>query len=314
MHTNGAKALTLNSGRKTQVDLLLCADFNRHHGLWGGAQVFGEAGRNNEAEAIIDLMQENALTSLLPSGTVTWDHYNGSTCSTINIVLVSSDLSETCEYCDIYHNDRDSDHKAVRAHLALDTREHQGKRRRRMYDKADRKKVREEVSKRIADDFSLHALSTNDGLEVAVDRLKTVVNWVLQEHVARVRLSAYAKPWWNDKLTTLRLQLSAARNHLTAVRRGGDDIVEAAARVKLIRRLTYMDSCLWLRELCATWPCDHIGDCGLWYGTAHTRGRPKEFRKSSSNASRWLMLSGRSLALCSGSGAVEDEDWTICKT
>jgi hypothetical protein len=32
-----------------------------------------------------------------------------------------------------------------------------------MYDKADRKKVREEVSKRIADDFSLHALSTNDG-------------------------------------------------------------------------------------------------------------------------------------------------------
>jgi hypothetical protein len=91
MHTNGAKALTLNSGRKTQVDLLLCADYNRHHGLWGGAQVFGEAGRNNEAEAIIDLMQENALTSLLPSGTVTWDHYNGSTCSTINIVLASSD-------------------------------------------------------------------------------------------------------------------------------------------------------------------------------------------------------------------------------
>lgn len=34
----GVKAPTLSSGRATQVDLLLCADFNRHHILWGGAQ------------------------------------------------------------------------------------------------------------------------------------------------------------------------------------------------------------------------------------------------------------------------------------
>jgi hypothetical protein len=84
---------TVNSGRKTQVDLLLCADYNRHHGLWGGAQVFGEAGRNNEAEAIIDLMQENALTSLLPSRTVTWDHYNGSTVTGDSSVLLRTHIS-----------------------------------------------------------------------------------------------------------------------------------------------------------------------------------------------------------------------------
>jgi hypothetical protein len=51
--------------------LLLRADLNRHHVLWGGAQAFIEVGRTDEAEPIIDSMQENAVTSLLPSVTVT---------------------------------------------------------------------------------------------------------------------------------------------------------------------------------------------------------------------------------------------------
>ena len=59
---DGVKAPTLSSGRRTQVDLLLCADFNRHHELWGGALAFGESSRTDEAEPIIDFMQENALT------------------------------------------------------------------------------------------------------------------------------------------------------------------------------------------------------------------------------------------------------------
>lgn len=114
-------------------------------------------------------------------------------------------------------------------------------RKKRMYDKADWKKIREEVSTRITDDFNLHTLSTKDGLEMAVDRLEALVNGVLEEHVARARPSPYAKRWWTDKLTTLRHSLSAARNRLTAVRRRGEDVAEAATSVKLIRRL-YMDS------------------------------------------------------------------------
>jgi hypothetical protein len=31
-------------------------------------------------------MQENAITCLLPSGAVTWGHYNGSICSTVDIL------------------------------------------------------------------------------------------------------------------------------------------------------------------------------------------------------------------------------------
>jgi hypothetical protein len=165
--------------------LLLCADLNRHHELWGGAQAFGEVGRTDEAEPIIDFMQENALTSLLPSGTVTWEHYHGSICSTIDLLLATSGLGEACERCGVHPIGHGSDHKTIRAHLVTDTTEYEEKRRKRMYDKADWKKIREEVSTRIADDSNLQALSSKDDLEVAVEKLEVTVNKVLEEHVAR---------------------------------------------------------------------------------------------------------------------------------
>lgn len=64
-----------NGEQGCKVDLLLCADFNRHHVLWGGAQAHREPGRTDEAEAISDFMQEAALASLLTSGIVTWEHH-----------------------------------------------------------------------------------------------------------------------------------------------------------------------------------------------------------------------------------------------
>jgi hypothetical protein len=189
------------------------------------------------AEPIIDFMQENALTSLLPAGTVTWEHYNGSTCSTKDLVLATGGLGEAREYCGVHPVDHGSDHKAIRAHFVVDTTEYEEKRRKRLYDKADWKKIREELSTRIADYSKLHVLSSKDELEVAVDTLEAVVNEVWEEHVARARPSPYAKRWWIDELKTLRLSLSAARNRLTTVRRRGEDVTKAAASVKLVRRL-----------------------------------------------------------------------------
>jgi hypothetical protein len=113
-------------------------DFRRY-------ESYGEAGRVDEAEPTIHFMQENAITSLLPSGTVTREHYNGSTCSTIDLLLASSDLGEVCEHCGVHPTDRGSDHRAIRAHFVVDTTEYEEKQRKRMYDKADWKKIRAEV-------------------------------------------------------------------------------------------------------------------------------------------------------------------------
>ena len=99
------------------------------------------------------------------------------------------------------------------------------------------KKIREEVSTRVADDPGLHTLSSKVELEVAVDGSEAAVNGTLKEHVARVRPSPYAKRRWMKELKSLRLLLSAARNQLTTARRRGEDVAEAVTRVKLARRL-----------------------------------------------------------------------------
>ena len=171
---------------------------------------------------------------------MTWEHYHGSTCSTIDLLLASNGLSEACEYCRVHSTDHRSDHKAIRAHFVVDTTKHEEKRRKRISDKADWKRIREEASTKIAEDSNLQTLSFKDELEMATDSLEATVNGVLEKHVARARPSLYAKRWWTDELKTLRLSLSAARNRLTTVRRRGEDIAEAAAGVKLVSCL-YMD-------------------------------------------------------------------------
>ena len=52
------------------VEVMVVGDFNRHDQLWGGGEV--SLGRQGEADPIIDLMNEFALSSLLKRGTKTW--------------------------------------------------------------------------------------------------------------------------------------------------------------------------------------------------------------------------------------------------
>ena len=58
----------------TVVDVVLAGDFNQHDQLWGGEDV--TLARQGEADPIIDLMTEHALSSLLPRGTKTWQGGN----------------------------------------------------------------------------------------------------------------------------------------------------------------------------------------------------------------------------------------------
>jgi hypothetical protein len=52
------------------MEVMIVKDFNRHDQLWGGDEVC--LGRQGEADPIIDLMNEFALSSLLKRGTKTW--------------------------------------------------------------------------------------------------------------------------------------------------------------------------------------------------------------------------------------------------
>jgi len=91
------------------VEVVIAGDFNRHDQLWGGDDVSLE--RQGEADQIIDLMSNFALSSLLRRGTKTWQ--GGEYETTIDLVLASEELAASTIKCSIYGTDHGSDHRAI---------------------------------------------------------------------------------------------------------------------------------------------------------------------------------------------------------
>ncbi|KAJ6437636.1 endonuclease/exonuclease/phosphatase [Purpureocillium lavendulum] len=91
------------------VDVVIAGDFNRHDQLWEGEDVVPE--RYGEADRIVALMNEFALSSLLQRGTKTW--HRGVHESTIDLVLVSEELADSVISCKTLASNHGSDHEAI---------------------------------------------------------------------------------------------------------------------------------------------------------------------------------------------------------
>jgi hypothetical protein len=89
------------------VEVMIVGDFNRHDQLWGGDEV--SLGRQGEADPIIDLMNELALSSLLKRGTKTWHGggQSGDCESTIDLALASDKFDRlNDQVCDTWDRAR----------------------------------------------------------------------------------------------------------------------------------------------------------------------------------------------------------------
>ncbi|KAI2868281.1 hypothetical protein CBS11852_11371 [Aspergillus niger] len=95
------------------VEILIMGDFNRQDQLWGGDDV--SLRRQGEADPIIDLMNDCALSSLFKRGTKTWHGggYSGDCESTIDLVLASDNLTDSVIKCAILGTEHGSDHCAI---------------------------------------------------------------------------------------------------------------------------------------------------------------------------------------------------------
>jgi hypothetical protein len=95
------------------VEVMVVGDFNRYHQLWGDDEV--SLGRQGEADPIIDLMNEFALSSLLKRGTKTWHGggQSGDCESTIDLALASDNLTDSMIQCAIHGTEHGSDHRAI---------------------------------------------------------------------------------------------------------------------------------------------------------------------------------------------------------
>ena len=89
-----------------ELQILLLGDFNRHDQLWGGDAV--ASARQGEADPIIELMSAQAMHSLLPRGTKTWQR--GEMKTTIDLTLTTSGLAAAMTRCEVYETEHGSDH------------------------------------------------------------------------------------------------------------------------------------------------------------------------------------------------------------
>ncbi|KAI3001542.1 hypothetical protein CBS147482_6867 [Aspergillus niger] len=196
------------------VEILIMGDFNRQDQLWGGDDV--SLRRQGEADPIIDLMNECALSSLLKRGTKTWHGggYSGDCESTIDLVLASDNLTDSVIKCAILGTEHGSDHCAIETvfDAPWSLPQQQG---RLLLKNAPWK----EINARIAN--TLAATPAEDTVQQKTDRLMSAVSEAVHALTPKSKPSPHAKRWWTADLTQLRHIHTYWRNHARSERRAG---------------------------------------------------------------------------------------------
>jgi hypothetical protein len=199
------------------VDIMIMGDFNRHDQLWGGDEV--SLGRQGEADPIIDLTSEFALSSLLKRGTKTWqgEGQYGDCESTIDLVLASDNLADLMTKRVIHGTEHGSDHWTIET--VFDAPWSAPKHQERLLLKNAPWK---EINARIA---SILAITPSEGTaQQKTDRLMSAVLNAMHSLTPRPKPSPYAKRWWTTDLTQLRYIYTYWRNRARSERRTGRKI------------------------------------------------------------------------------------------
>jgi Endonuclease-reverse transcriptase len=166
----------------TVVDVVIAGDFNRHDQLWGGEDVSLE--RQGEADPIIDLMNELALSSLLRRGTKTW--HGGDYETTIDLVLASEELTNTTLKRTIHKTEHGSDHRAIETVIDISVPALKQQERLLL-----RNAPWKEVNARIAS--TLNTSPTEGTVQQKTDRLMAAVQEAVHALTPKARPSPYTK-------------------------------------------------------------------------------------------------------------------------
>ena len=174
-------------GAGTVVEVVV--DFNRHDQLWGGDHVSLE--RQGEANQIIDLMSDLALSSLLRRGTKTWQ--GGEYETTIDLVLASEELTASIIRCSVHGTEHGSDHRAIDTlfDISVPTPKRQA---RLLFKNAPWKEINARIAK------TLNARSCEGTVLAKTDALMSAVLEAVHTLTPKARPSPYAKRWWTTDL------------------------------------------------------------------------------------------------------------------
>jgi hypothetical protein len=209
------KAITkVRRDRDTVVEVMIVGDFNRHDQLWGGDDVSLE--RQGEADPIIDLMNEFALSSLLKRGTKTWHGggLGGDYELTIDLVLASENLTDSLVKCAVHETEHGSDHRAIETVFDAPWPTPQPQER-LLLKNAPWKEINARITRTLA------ATMLEGTVQQKTDRLMSAVGEAVHALTPKAKPSPYAKRWWTADLTQLRHIYTYWRNHARSERRAG---------------------------------------------------------------------------------------------
>ncbi|KZL81062.1 reverse transcriptase, partial [Colletotrichum incanum] len=192
------------------VDVVIAGDFNRHDQLWGGDEI--SMVRQGEADAIIDLMNEFSLSSLLPRGTKTWQR--GEHQSTIDLVLASEEPTNAVVKCAIHETEHGSDHRAIETIFDISMPE-PAPRERLLFKNAPWREINARITS------TLETTLCQGTVQEKTDKLMLVVMEAIHALTPKAKPSPYSKRWWTTDLTQLRRIYSYWRNRARAERRAG---------------------------------------------------------------------------------------------
>ena len=194
----------------TVVEIVIVGDFNRHDQLWGGNEVSME--RQGEADPIIDMMNELALSSLLRQGTKTW--HGGDYDTTIDLVLATEGLTDSMIKCTIHSTEHGSDHCAIETVFDISTQT-PSPQERLLLKNAPWKEINARIARTLGSPIG-------DGtVQQKTDKLMSVVLEAVHLLTPKARPSPYVKRWWTTDLTQLRRIYTYWRNRARAERRAG---------------------------------------------------------------------------------------------
>lgn len=205
----------------TVVEVVIAGDFNRHDQLWGGDGVSLE--RQGEADRIIDLMSDLALSSLLRRGTKTWR--GGQYETTIDLVLASEELAAATIKCSIYGTEHGSDHRAIET--AFDVSVPAQKQQERLLLKNAPWK---DINTRITETLGMRP--PEGTVQQKTDTLMSAVLEAVYTLTPKARPSPLTKRWWTTELTQLRCIYTYWRNRARSRRRAGETMASLEETAK----------------------------------------------------------------------------------
>jgi hypothetical protein len=175
------------------MSILICADWNRYHPLWGGPEVLQQRERVKEGEQIVSFMHQMGLQSLLAAGTPTWEHTTLDQRSTIDLVLGSEGIQDKLTTCGIHEIDHGSDHKAIATKMRSAHTDDPRRKGKRLYRDADWDQIRTYLENTLANADQTAPPTNAEELEHKAEYTITAVTQVLEKLVPRARESPYNK-------------------------------------------------------------------------------------------------------------------------